>query len=119
MNKQEYYDLLVKTSLEGGFPAIERSSNSCKYRSSNGKKCAVGIIIPDNVYEKRFEGRSINQILKHYCFDQSWIPDGIRISDLKNIQILHDCNTDNWNHNYFIRCLNSLPCFSEIQKCCI
>ena len=34
----------------------DRGYYSCRYRSASGAKCAIGIMIPDELYEECFEG---------------------------------------------------------------
>jgi hypothetical protein len=47
---------------QGGF-AYE--AESCKYRTSDGKKCAAGHLITDKVYKKEFEYQTIDKLI-HY-----------------------------------------------------
>jgi len=36
--------------------AVDPHSGDCVYRTSGGNRCALGVLIPDEVYEKEFEG---------------------------------------------------------------
>lgn len=58
MNMQEIFDKSV-----GGVIAQGRKSGqmgSCKYRSHDGTKCAVGHLITDEAYDYSHEGLSVN-----------------------------------------------------------
>lgn len=61
MNKlktdQEIFDTVAKHLLTQN----ERASNNgaCMYRAPNGCKCAVGCLIPDELYSPYFEGQNV------------------------------------------------------------
>lgn len=61
MTAQELFNTVVLHMRKQG-----RQSNtagpgsSCRYRSPEGMKCAVGCLIPDEVYNQGIEGRSVN-----------------------------------------------------------
>lgn len=38
-------------------------NQSCLYRGLDGAKCAVGLFIPDDIYDSKMEGRSFSDIL--------------------------------------------------------
>ena len=110
MNAHEYYDLLVKTSLEGGFPAIE--NYQCGYRTASGRRCAVGLILPDSLYSPDMEGELCLEVCKTAGTD--WLPDGVRYEDLAKIQDIHDTKSSRqpWDHHRFVAELAAVPCFS-------
>jgi len=56
---QDAFDYVVSNLIaqgRGSFDMIESSNVSCRYRDSNGNKCAAGWLIPDNQYSEGFEG---------------------------------------------------------------
>ena len=61
---QETFDKVAKHLLE----QMEKSEDEgrCLYRGSNGKKCAIGCLIPDKFYNPSLEGKLIthNDILE-------------------------------------------------------
>lgn len=57
MNKQEIFDTVYKALLEQGESSV--NNGVCAYRGPNGTKCAVGHLIPDDLYEPEFEGKNI------------------------------------------------------------
>jgi len=130
MTKQEYYDLLVKTSLDGGFPAKDYWSDGCKYLAKDGKKCAVGLLIPEDKYDKDLDwlGPIYKVYERHKELIDSILPENITVNDLELIQGKHDShltfcgknltsgNWKEWDHKVFVDGLNSLNCFSDIQQ---
>ena len=68
---------------------------SCRYRTSDGRKCAIGRHIPDELYNEKIEEHSIFEIFKYEC-----IPDELKELGgifLCDIQYLHDKNF-NWEN---------------------
>ena len=118
LTKQEYYDLLVTTSRNGGFPAIrvdDHGFNNCVYRGEDGRRCAVGLIMPDDRYKKELEGSTASHVCKICGVD--WIPEGIMAADLENIQSAHDnLSNGDWSHIDFVTELDQLVCFADAQK---
>ncbi|MGG7519432.1 hypothetical protein ACQ3G6_16250, partial [Allorhizobium undicola] len=55
--RQEIFDVVYRGLQEQGF---RRSENNyrCAYRSSEGLKCAVGQLIPDERYSADLEGKA-------------------------------------------------------------
>lgn len=88
---QYYAEDVSRRAIEGILSDVTKSC--CKYKTSDGRKCAIGRHIPDSSYDFYIEGQNIigGQL------------DGIipaTISALGNeflqeVQQLHDCN-DNW-----------------------
>ena len=108
MTKLEYYELLVKTSLEGGFPArvSEGMASVCKYRCEDGKKCAIGLIMPDGFYRPDMEGRAVNRVTGHTIPD--WFPEGVDMDQVMEIQAAHDGMTIIWRHERFVGLLKNI-----------
>ncbi len=75
----------------------------CMYRGPEGKKCAVGLFIPDENYSSKFEGKSA-YALPHEL--HSKMP--IEVIGLDSFQSVHDMSTNfncldnilNWIENY-------------------
>lgn len=44
----------------------------CRYRSDNGLKCAVGLLIPDELYTPNFEGNGVRILIDDYFLE--WFP---------------------------------------------
>ena len=109
MTKQDYKNLLIETSKNGGFPAMDKMSGQCLYRTNDGRGCAIGVILPDSLYEKRFEGKEFHEIYSEIS-DIRWIPDGMDDVDLRSVQRVHDNLSACWNHEAFVQELDKLEC---------
>ena len=64
MTHQEIFDFVWTKLYEQGEQSIERCD--CRYRTTGGLKCAVGHLIPDDLYEENMEGRTVRVISEHY-----------------------------------------------------
>ena len=112
MTLLEYKNLLLKTSLEGGFPAVKVDEPiSCSYLTAEGRKCAVGLLIPDGHDAQKARG-DVAAILHDYPDLQGHMPEGSNMRLLLLIQRTHDFNTrvlfggtkrTQWNHESFSR----------------
>jgi len=116
MTTQEYFNLLIETSKSGGFPATAEDG-TCAYRGKDGKKCAVGVIIPDDVYDVEMEGKPVYDLLEKGV-DWDWLPkrDGVTVSpkDLHWVQAAHDEQVNGeWSHEKFETDLKKVWIFSK------
>ena len=115
MTKQEYYDLLVKSANDGTFPCINPRHMTCTYRGPDNKKCAVGILISDELYNPDWDRglMPVNELPDDII--TKIMPDGMNIIDLRNVQITHDKFLNrNWSAVEFIERLNALNCFKDV-----
>lgn len=94
MNKSGYLNLLCELSYGGKFPAVN-DAKVCKYRTEDGRKCVVGLLIPDEKYDASMEGETclnprVTRVIE--------MPDGVSIDQLFAIQHLHDqfATMSNW-----------------------
>lgn len=46
-------------------------NTACAYRGEGGRKCAAGILIPDELYKKEFEGWTVSSLYYDMKDDQS------------------------------------------------
>ena len=51
---QEIFDLVVEHLFTQGRPAYD-GNRGCMYRTHDGLRCAVGVLIPDDFYDPAFE----------------------------------------------------------------
>jgi len=66
----------------------ERSTGAmglCRYRGSKGHMCAIGVLIPDEMYNSSMEGKTVGTI-------QNRLPAALRshLPLLDDLQIVHD-----------------------------
>jgi hypothetical protein len=86
MTNQEIFDFVVRALLKQGRPAYD--GNQCRYRTSDGRKCAIGHLIPDEKYTPAMESYSPTRevVYKGLPFEAS----GILQVFLKDLQFTHD-----------------------------
>ncbi len=79
--------------------AIPGYPDDCKYRTLDGLKCAVGCLIPDDVYQPSFEGDTLLDEVdaRHRLRTTNPLTECIRslygdasLPMLKDLQVLHD-----------------------------
>lgn len=117
MTKQEYYDLLVKSAFDGTFPGYDYESDTCLYRTPDGKhKCAVGVLIPDEKYSQNMDdGLPLRQIMD--ILGSEILPQGITASQLADIRRRHDDMVrKGWDAKAFIRLIDEYYYFRDITK---
>jgi hypothetical protein len=116
MNAQEFYDLLVKTSLEGGFPARTTNKNHCLYRGPEGRRCVTGLVLPDKLYRPEFEQKPVDSLFD--AVGDHWLPTGITRMAMSRLQRVHDSQLlgDEWDHHLFLKNINQQECFKDIRR---
>jgi hypothetical protein len=65
------------------------------YRTDDGRKCAIGRFIPDDLYNEKIEEHGIDEIFKYECIPNELKELGVKF--LYDIQYLHD-NDFNWEN---------------------
>ncbi len=63
MNKQEVFNK-VSTHLLSQMKQAHNEKFFCAYKTNNGLKCAIGCLIPDNLYDPKIEGLTIRNIME-------------------------------------------------------
>lgn len=74
--------------------AINEKSNRCRYRTSDGRKCAVGRHIPDDKYNINIESYPIREVMERLPIEIQELGDKF----LLKMQGLHDY-VPYWDHN--------------------
>lgn len=62
LTKQKVYDKVARHLLTQNEKAV-LEENMCRYRTPDGRKCAVGCLIPDDVYHDSIEGDTVRRLL--------------------------------------------------------
>ena len=97
MDSQEIFDKVVDHLRKQGHRSVDEYG-SCMYRAPNGDMCAVGCLIPDNLYRPVIEGIEAGP--------EGLMGDILRtigITDynlVKSLQVLHDCNLEFTGENF-------------------
>jgi hypothetical protein len=63
-------------------------SSRCVPTVPQRRRCSVGIILPDFLYQPKFENTLSDNVI-HFAGDK-WLPKGVSAKDLREIQEAHD-----------------------------
>lgn len=114
MTRQEYKELLIQCARDGTFPSYEESLGGkkiCRYRGPGNKKCAAGVLIPDDKYTSEMEGRGI---FASFVEKSIQVPEGMLVEDLFYVQQIHDNLVHAWDPKVFIEEIEKLPFFKGV-----
>jgi hypothetical protein len=56
-SRQDILNFVEQKMIEQGKPSYDPLTNMCFYRSTNGLKCAIGHLIPDEEYDAHIKGK--------------------------------------------------------------
>ena len=65
---QQFYDMIVSHLRQQNARSVLDDlygANPCAYRGLNNMKCAVGIIIPDEIYTRSMESKTVSQLIRN------------------------------------------------------
>jgi hypothetical protein len=63
MNNQEAFNIMVQhLRKQGRKSVLPDNPNGCAYRGADGLKCAIGALISDEKYQKKYEGHSASML---------------------------------------------------------
>lgn len=65
--------------------------HSCVYRGPEGKKCGVGLFIPDELYNRAMEGLTALKIIQEYSELELVMP--LDVAGMNRLQSIHDTST--------------------------
>ena len=85
MNNQEVYDKVKEHLLSQNLRSIN-PIGECLYRGENGAMCAVGVLIPDDMYYSSFESQSCDSEAIRYVLNKFKID----VKFVCKLQIIHD-----------------------------
>ena len=61
MTKQQIFDKIADHLLTQNAVSVGPGDNAmCKYRADDGLSCAIGCLIPDELYVKKLEGKEVS-----------------------------------------------------------
>ena len=85
---QEVVDIVVNHLFTQGRPAYD-GVQGCMYRTHDGLRCAVGVLITDDLYDKAFESNKSDLVIQE-LFDED-LADWREHKDLlMRLQSIHD-----------------------------
>lgn len=93
-SEQEVFDYVIGHLVSQGRQSIDKKAKGgwvpCAYRGENGAKCAVGALIPDEIYDDGMEGSPVDMLIEQ--FPRECVITGIikHANLLIDLQKLHD-----------------------------
>lgn len=88
MNKQEIFDFVLNHMRNQGSISYDEENSTCAYRNKDGKKCAIGCLIPDDCYMIGIEGESVTTLFQANIVDD--YPDYFNLDNLEFLQDLQN-----------------------------
>lgn len=118
MTKQEIFDIVWKGILSQGGPSFDLQYG-CAYRGQNNRKCAAGLLISDEDYNKEYEGQIVSSKLPNKL-TKYFESKNLSVSLIVRLQSAHDdawCDSDtdeefleNWKSR-----MKNLALFEELK----
>lgn len=98
MNSQEIFDKVVLHLLEQGERCStmdEDGKETCLYRGPEGMRCAVGCLIPDDLYDPGIEKKRVSSLPESIreVIEPTDMGTGTAIVFLERLQDIHDNET--------------------------
>lgn len=93
MTSQEILNKVVLAMRAQGGPSLKEDdfSKTCLYRNSSGRKCAAGVLIPDDLYRPEMEMRAFGRDKdKFYEVVKALNLSGEQINLIADLQSAHD-----------------------------
>lgn len=113
MNAQEIFDTVIHHLLRQGVPS--RRDSACLYRGPNGTSCAVGCLIPDEMYNADMDRAdmsngltSIRSILPKYTFPEYFHAEVFLLGALQRFHDSYDPGEEIVFNNIFKARLESI-----------
>jgi hypothetical protein len=94
LNNQQIFNKVAKHLLKQNKQSLLAFGSVCAYKNPDGLKCAIGCLIPNQLYSPGMEEKSIRQIFKNSYGLQALFKDE-SLDLLETLQNLHDMDKPN------------------------
>lgn len=92
---QEVFDIAAVHLIEQGKHS-KTIDDGCAYRGDGGCMCAIGVFIPDRMYEQRMEGKVVGQLFSLYASELAPLFPNATL--MRRLQRTHDgFDVANWD----------------------
>ena len=88
MTSQEMFDK-VAAHLRKQNAKSSSEEGECFYRGPNGTSCAIGCLLPDEIYRPEMEKKSVVHLVEEFPETKTFIPD---LELAEDLQLHHDHN---------------------------
>jgi hypothetical protein len=91
MNNQEAFDIVYRHLIAQGDKALNARGTYCMYRAPEGRKCAIGALIPDELYSREMDSHvmSVREMKETFPKIAALFAD-IEVTLLEDLQSVHD-----------------------------
>lgn len=101
LSKQQVFDKVALHLLKQNKRSEESANGACLYRGPNGTMCAVGCLIPDELYDSSTEETSAHYVITgDDRLQKLFEPDVTRNFFLGKLQSIHDIEPVDWWYFY-------------------
>jgi hypothetical protein len=97
MNNQEAFDKVAEHLLKQMRKSLNIDRGRCVYRNKDGLKCAIGALIPDELYDHKMEYMGVDRLIFNFHNELQPLFADVSISLLQDLQDVHDdVSPDHW-----------------------
>ena len=89
MNNQQAFTIVARHLLAQNSASVDTGGDNCLYRGTDNKKCAIGCLIPDELYTRDMEGMTVKSLLTKFSTLGQLFKD-LSPSMLVDLQDIHD-----------------------------
>ncbi len=118
ISKAEYLKMLVTAAYDGTFPS--KDEKTCLYRGPDNKKCAVGLLVTDEEFDRDPSCNSVlvTDLFEKFGIDLTQRVEGMTLEDFIRIQVSHDNRAfiKPWDAEAFVKELQYMDCFQGVKN---
>lgn len=116
--RQAAFDAVYEHFVAKGAPqstAMKNGDRVCRYRTEDGKKCAIGVLVPEHMYSKAMEGLMASSLW--FRGNLPYLSSEITPEFLDHLQQMHDQYWPETFHSTFTEWMRlSLERFAKAQN---
>jgi hypothetical protein len=100
MNTQQAFTAMVEHLRKQQQRSRLANDITCAYRGQDGLKCAVGVLIPDEIYDKAYEGLDVQSAIQT-SKPLAKLLGHVELEMLQDMQNIHDFQpTEQWERRF-------------------
>lgn len=105
MKAQEIFNRAVRRLIKQGVPATTEYAEGCRYRTDDGRRCAIGHLLPTKVYKPTMENNSVRRLVWKFPEVEPYVlasdlPPEVALRLAGGLQDAHDSQAENMVAGY-------------------
>ena len=92
MNKQQIFDKVLNHLRKQGVAAVDTETGACLYRTKENYKCAIGCLIPDELYKTEMEQKSCRKIIHRSIALQKYLDINEKNQDIDFLEAMQNAH---------------------------